>query len=152
MQLSTSNLKYFFFIFLVWSLVIVNPDGFLYEDDEGAYLYISSTISQGKTLYSDVLAAKPPLLFWLGSIIYKIFGNNIKFFRYTASITGLITIILIFFIIKQTGNQFSALICSLLFSLDPIVFTQMRLFRTGYLCSILYCSCILFRSSKKEHN
>lgn len=139
-----SNLKYFILIFLMWSAVLINPDGFLYEDDEGAYLYISSVVSNGKTLYSDVLASKPPLIFYLGSIIYKISGNNIIAFRYIASLLGLLTSILIFLIIHKTGSPSVAFICSVLFLSDPLIFTQMRLFRTDIFALFFITAALFF--------
>ncbi|MGC9043566.1 MAG: ArnT family glycosyltransferase [Myxococcota bacterium] len=124
---------YYLIIVSCWSIVLINPDGFLYEDDEGAYLYISSALSEGHSLYSDVLAAKPPLLFYVGAILYKVFGNNIIAFRYFASFLGLISVLLIFGIFRNFLGNFIALISSLLFLFDPLIFTQMRLFRTDIL-------------------
>ncbi len=137
---------YIFALIIIWSVTLINPEGFLYEDDEGAYLYISAAASQGSRIYSDVLAAKPPMIFLLGSAIYKIAGNNIVAFRYTASVLGLLTALLVFFITRKICDSFGAFICSLLFLLDPIVFTQARLFRTDIFMLFLITASMYFLS------
>ncbi|MCX7943312.1 MAG: hypothetical protein N2746_02230 [Deltaproteobacteria bacterium] len=45
------------------------------------YIYISSALSFGSSLYTEVLAAKPPLLFWLGAIIHRLVRNEIIIFK-----------------------------------------------------------------------
>lgn len=139
------DIKYYIlFLVSLWLATLVNPAGFLYEDDEGAYLYVCTAISQGKRLYSDVHASKPPFIFFLGSLIYKVVGNNIVVFRYTASLFGLLVGLLIFFMTKKMCGSFGALICSLIFLVDPLAFTQVRLFRTDifmifFITASFYC-------------
>jgi len=139
---------YYLPILIVWSIAHINLTGFMYEDDEGAYLYISSAIVRGERLYSDVLAAKPPLLFYIGALIYKIFGNDLFTFRFFSSSLGLVASILIFEFFKARNDRFSGLILSLIFTLDPIVFTQMRFFRTDILMLTTFVSgaYFIFRS------
>jgi len=136
-------------IVLVWAIVLVNPLGFLYEDDEGAYLYLSASVSDGQSIYSDVLAAKPPLLFYIGALIYRVFGSNLLAFRYFASLLGLIASILIFKLFSKKNEPLVGLALSVAFILDPLVFTQMRFFRTDILMLTTFFAGLYFISQQR---
>ncbi len=122
--------KYYILIFLLWSVVLINPSGFLFEDDEGAYLYTSASFADGSSLYSDIMTAKPPLIFIIGRLLFHIFSNNIVVFRYFASIMGLIASLFIFKLFINRNGPKVAVLMSAMFILDPLIFTQMRFFRT----------------------
>lgn len=137
-------------LILLWAVLLINPDGFLYEDDEGAYLYISASVARGDTLYKDILAAKPPLLFLIGSVIYKIAGNNIIIYRYSSSIAALFCALMIFHLVRQYTGPFVALICSIMLLFDPVLFTQARFFRTDIFMLLFLIGSYFFLSRYKR--
>lgn len=142
-------LKYYVVLFSLWAVILFNPSGFLFEDDEGAYLYVSQAVAEGSSLYSDIMAAKPPMIFVLGSLIYKLWGNNIIAFRYIASFCGLISLLFIFQIFVKRIGAPAATIVSAIFLFDPLVFTQMRLFRTDIFMLTFIIGGLYFLMRKK---
>ncbi|MBL7196767.1 MAG: glycosyltransferase family 39 protein [Candidatus Omnitrophica bacterium] len=116
-------------IIFAFFLYIYNISGWLINDDEGTFLYISWKVSEGKVLYRDIPAFnKPPLLFYIGAGLFKFFQTRILFYRLLSTIVTLIGAFFVYLIAKKIYNFRVAILSLLLYLIHPMIFEQARFF------------------------
>jgi len=87
--------------------------------DEGAYSLGGLFISRGYVPYRDFVLVHPPLYDLSLGLIYKIFGYNFFYGRFFSIILSLVSMILIYMILKRLFNSSSGLVGAALFSVFP---------------------------------
>lgn len=140
-------------ILLIAGLIFsYNLTGWLIEDDEGIYEYIAWRISEGDILYRDVLSQKPPLILYLGAIIFKVVGYSVFALRFASVLMALGTALIIYIIGFRLHNHPTGLIAAILFLLNPIIVWQARYYRPDiYLLFFTYTSLFFFWYSWQHH-
>ena len=77
-------------IILGFSLMAVIPRLFYlnvpFERDEGAYAYVSDTIDRGGLPYVDAFDHKPPIIYYIYNLSFKLFGRSIASPRIMAAL------------------------------------------------------------------
>lgn len=79
------------------------------DRDEFIYGYIAQRLLAGDTLYRDVFDNKPPVIYWLYTLVFKIFGQSLGAIRIVALIFSLITTLLIFLIGRLIWGNWAGL-------------------------------------------
>lgn len=92
--------------------------------DEATHIDISSHLSQGEVRYmlvtqSTLLFARLPLFQILLSKIFMVFGNDILVLRALTGILGVISIMLVYAMMRQISGKISALATALLCAIYP---------------------------------
>lgn len=104
--------------------------------DEGTYFEVSRSIMNGQPKVGAInctfvspFMTHPPLFFFLNSIWFQFFNDDIQSFRRFSVSCNLLTIIFIFLIGLKIGDAKLALLSSAIFSLHPtcVLFSRMAL-------------------------
>ncbi len=78
------------------------------ERDEGNYAYIASRLLAGDQLYVDVWDHQPPGVFVLFAAVSFMFGTEPEVFRWLATAFSLISLWLIFDILRKSTSRAAA--------------------------------------------
>ncbi len=97
---------------------LVEPDWY---GDEGIYQVIGMALKQGRFLYREIWDNKPPMLY----LIYSVVNGDLFYTRLLSLISGIISVIFIFFLAKKLFKKrisiyLSTTIFAILFSLPLI--------------------------------
>ncbi len=77
---------------------------------EGSYIYESLLFSQGKTLYNDFFLPQPPMIYFVGGLIFKIFHSLIFFKYFSFFLFFTANFLLIILLKKYFKNNYLSLI------------------------------------------
>jgi 4-amino-4-deoxy-L-arabinose transferase-like glycosyltransferase len=96
------------------------------ERDEGGYAYIAWRMEQGELPYRDIFDNKPPLIYFIYLLIFKVFGYSLGAIHFFLMIWVLAEAVLLYFFCRQLFPEPAiALIAAAIFSLlagEPGVF------------------------------
>jgi hypothetical protein len=84
-----------------------------YDRDEGAYAYMSDVIDRGGLPYRDAFDHKPPGIYYIYNLSFKIFGHDIQAPRIAALLSVAIASVLVFLFVYKISFSFSAGILSM---------------------------------------
>jgi len=87
----------FFSMIHVWltSYAVYPYDSANYVRDEGIYAEMSRLVARGETLYLRLWDNKPPMLFWVGGVFVRLFGNSLFALKIAAQTLHIIYAIII---------------------------------------------------------
>lgn len=85
--------------------------------DEGIWNYMARLWLDGKPVYTHSLDAKPPAIFEIYSLAYRIAGTNTWLVRLLGTIAMTTTAVLLYDIARRLGNHLAGLLAMLLFGL-----------------------------------
>src|SRR4030043_1552565 len=86
-----------------------------FERDEGAYAYVSDTIDRGGLPYVDAFDHKPPIIYYIYNLSFKLFGRSIASPRIMAALFLIPTCWFVFQIVYFATEIFIAGLASILF-------------------------------------
>ncbi len=87
-------------------------------NDEGGWGYIGRAFAKGELLpYSGILDNKTPGIFYLYSLSYSLFGENVWFPRFLALLAIVLTALCMYFALKRIANKRTALLGMTIFLL-----------------------------------
>ena len=106
---------------LKWAIVVlaalaaVSPRLFFlhvpYERDEGGYAYVSDVMDRGGIPYRDAFDQKPPGVYYLYNVSFRLFGHALESPRITALIfTGAACLMVFLFVSRISGDFFGGLL------------------------------------------
>lgn len=147
--------------FEVWALLFISFIFFLlrlpslfepyWYGDEGIYHAIGDSMRSGNILYSEIWDNKPPLLY----IIYAVFGSDQFAIRLFSLITGLLTVILFYFLAKRifTNEKLTLLTTSLFafFYGIPLLEGNIANAENFILFFVLFAANIIYRHAAGIH-
>jgi len=87
--------------------------------DENFYFNVAKNIAEGKVPYKDFFFAHPPLQVYTLAVLYKIFGSSFFIGKFLTLVSSSLSVILLYFIIKQFCKEKSAFLASILFLISP---------------------------------
>lgn len=90
------------------------------ERDEGEYAYIAQRIQDGDIPYKDAVCQKPPLVFCIYLLIFKIMGKEISDIHLFTYLYTLLEVFLIYKLGQRLANKSVGLISALIFSIITI--------------------------------
>ena len=104
--------KFNWLLIPVMALISVVPRLFYlnvpFERDEGAYAYVSDVISRGGLPYLDAFDHKPPGVYYLYNLSFKLFGHEVTSPRIMALLFVMATCVLAFFLVyRMTSSHFA---------------------------------------------
>gem|GEM_PF-2741439 len=99
------------FVILVAALAVI-PRAFLadvpFDRDEGAYAYVSDTVDLGGLPYRDAFDHKPPVVYYLYNISFRLFGNGISSPRFMGMIFVFFGCLCVHYIIRKITKSYVA--------------------------------------------
>jgi 4-amino-4-deoxy-L-arabinose transferase-like glycosyltransferase len=103
-------------IILLVTVIRINLIQVPFERDEGAYIYFGQMILEGQTPYIDFLEDKPPGLFYSYAAIVAIFGYGLANLHGAFLLINIISLYLLFLIVKRMYGSIPALASSIAFA------------------------------------
>jgi 4-amino-4-deoxy-L-arabinose transferase-like glycosyltransferase len=94
------------------------------DRDEGSYAYIAQEILRGSTPYEDMIAMRPPGIFYIYALIFSIAGAGVEQLRLATDLYVLLTVYVIYLTARRLWGAVTGLVAALLyaiFSNGPIV-------------------------------
>lgn len=106
------------FLVIIFSLLIRLPYlNVPLERDEGGYAYIAWRMEQGELPYKDVFDNKPPLIYFIYLLIFKVFGHSVKAIHCFLLLWVLAEVFLIYKLCRQLFHEDSlALLAAAIFA------------------------------------
>ncbi len=92
------------------------------ETDECNYAYIGARLLEGQQLYTDVWDHQPPGIFMLFAAAMGLFGDSVLVFRCMGVAASLLSMVLVFSIVRRTAGLYGGYVAAFLFALlsaDP---------------------------------
>lgn len=105
-----------------------NLDGWLFNDDEGSFLYQAWRVSMGDVPYRDFLTSHWPLFLHTGGLWVKLWGADILALRYLTIGLMLATSVVVFMLAKSVLSLRESLLSMVIFLLNPQIFEYGRLY------------------------
>jgi tetratricopeptide (TPR) repeat protein len=91
-----------------------------FERDEGIYAYVAREMSGGSVLYRDYLDNKPPGIFYLYGLAFKLFGESVPAVHFFMHLYTIVTILVFYFFVKAFWGAGIAGLSSFIFSITTI--------------------------------
>lgn len=117
------DIKYLLLPVSIALLIILtgNYSGIINNDDEALYSAIAKEMSLKNewllpTLFNEPALYKPPFVYWMMILSYKLFGHSLSAARIPMILTTICTTILIYFLGKELFQRKEGFIASLLFA------------------------------------
>ena len=105
MEIGKRDSFFYFIALFLFSLALFlgfyNLNGWLLNDDEGAYLYSAWRVSLGEIPYRDFFISHTPLSFYFSGFLFKIFIPDISLARGACYILFMVIAFLIYLISKE---------------------------------------------------
>jgi hypothetical protein len=86
------------------------------ERDEGEYAYIAQLIDAGGVPYKDAVDQKPPAVFYVYLLIFKLFGASAKSIHVGAFVYNYITAIVVFLLARKLFDDKTAFISAFIYA------------------------------------
>jgi len=86
-----------------------------FERDEGCYAYVSDTIDRGDLPYRDAFDHKPPGIYYLYNLSFKLFGRSVEAPRVTALFFSAVAALLTHLLVRKLGGTLWAGVVSMAF-------------------------------------
>jgi 4-amino-4-deoxy-L-arabinose transferase-like glycosyltransferase len=95
--------QFFWLVVVSFYTILRLPSLFLkhFSLDEGVYIAVAWDLNNGQQLYSQTWDHKPPLIYWLYSILLKISDYNYWIIPATNFLLGFVSIVLIYLVAKN---------------------------------------------------
>ena len=116
--------------------------GFI-DTDEGRLLYDSYALTKDKVPFVDFDARSPLIIYFLAGII-KIFGNNLDLIYFINIALTLLTVALLYILVKRFFTKKMALLTTLIFGFAPIIINLLYTKTQTFQLPLLIGSIILF--------
>ena len=87
------------------------------ESDEGVYAFMGQRVLAGEVPYRDYFDHKPPVVYYIYALIFKIFGQTIFSIRFATALLSLLTAIFIFLAGRRLFSEAFGLVSAFLYAL-----------------------------------
>jgi len=105
--------------------------------------YVGLQIANGEVPYKDFILVYPPVGHYFMALFMLIFGKSLLSTFVLNNLLAILSIVLVYFIARKFFDQFTSLLCALLFSLMP-VFSENGLFLEYFSVFFLLIGIYLF--------
>ena len=111
--ISVGKILSFIIVLVILAQTIIFPFG----RDQGVFAVFGSSILEGQVPYSDIFDIKPPLIFYIYALAFKMFGTSVISLRIFDFIYSLLTCLMLYFFVKKIlKDSFAALIAPPIYS------------------------------------
>jgi hypothetical protein len=115
--------------YLIWGATHLG--GFQWDDDEGINVIKARLVEAGFRLYRDIWSDQPPLLTWILSAAFRVFGRRVETGRFLILLFACCGLLGVALIAKRVSAPAAVLVATCLLAIDPQYLVYSRAIMVG---------------------
>jgi 4-amino-4-deoxy-L-arabinose transferase-like glycosyltransferase len=127
-----------------------------FQNDEGFYALVASTIMQGGRIYDDFAFGHPPFMPYIGATYMSVAGVSLVNLRFLAILSSTLTVLCLYFIVRNTLKDEKKIYVASFLSVLPlavltIINSHSRVYYIEPFVTFVSCAAV-YAASKKTKN